>query len=294
MEAHQQRKTNGDVGISREVCIDLKGIKEEGSKVLKAREEQRVGKDAVDEVQSQIVAQDNLFRQASKYHEDGKTEHPSAQEVASVELRDEIARFDDRACNKLREEADVEAKVEDISDGTDESAIHIGCVADDLEGIERNAYGQDDAVHAEDGTACCDVKAFGGDVPDLYVYAEDLPDDVGKEVAVLEIAEDAEVEGNAKGEPKPPLPQFAAGIDTLGDEEVAASHQEQKSNKQAACLVIEEQTNCHQISVAHEGALLHIGKASEDDAKEHPEMHLCEEQRTVLVEGEDIQQIGYE
>ena len=201
VEAHEQRQADGNIRVAREVGIDLKGIEEEGCQVLKPCEKQGIGKDAVDEVKGEVVAQDYLLRQAPQYHEDGEAEHPAAQEVASVELRYEVARLDDRSGYELWEEADVEAEVEDVPYGTDKSAIDVGGIADDLEGVERDAYRQDDAVHAEDGTACCCVEPLGCDVPDLDVYAEDLPYDVCEEVAVLEVAEDAKVDGDAKRQP---------------------------------------------------------------------------------------------
>ena len=217
VEAHEQRQADGNIRVAREVGIDLKGIEEEGCQVLEAGEEQGIGKDAVDEVEGQVVAQDNLLSQTAKYHEDGEAEHPSAQEVATVELRYEVARLDDRSGYELREEADVEAEVEDVPYGTDKSAIDVGGIADDLEGVERDAYRQDDAVHAEDGTACRRVEPLGCDVPDIKVNAKDLPNDVGKEVAVLEVAEDAKVDGDTKRQPQPLPPCFPAGIDALGN-----------------------------------------------------------------------------
>lgn len=294
MEAHQQRETDGNVRVARKVCIYLQRIKEEGSQVLKSGEEHRIGKDAVYEVQSQIVAQYNLLRQTSQYHEYGKAKHSATKEITAVELGNEVAGLNDGTCYKLREETDVKTEVEDVANRLYQSSIDIGRVTDDLEGVERYSDWQDDSVNTEYRNPRCCVEPFGCNVSDLDLNAEDLPDNVGKEVTVLEIAKNAEVEHHAQSEPQPLLPPLFEGIDALCDEEVAASYQQKKSDEQPACFVIEKQAHSHQVSISQMRTFLHQSKAGKDDAEEHPEMHLGEEQRTVLVEREYIPQVSYE
>ena len=50
IEAHEKGDTYGNIGIAREIGIHLQGIGKERKEVLEAREEQRVVKDTVDEV----------------------------------------------------------------------------------------------------------------------------------------------------------------------------------------------------------------------------------------------------
>ena len=56
VEAHEQRQTDGYVGVAREVGVDLEGVEEECHRVLEAGEEQGIGKDAVHEVEGEVVA----------------------------------------------------------------------------------------------------------------------------------------------------------------------------------------------------------------------------------------------
>ena len=66
-----------------------------------------------------------------------------------MQLRDKLVGPYNRTCHQLREEAHVEAEVEDVTYRLDALAIHIHDIADSLKGIERDAYWQQDGVDAE-------------------------------------------------------------------------------------------------------------------------------------------------
>ena len=103
----------------------------------------------VNEVDGNIVAQHDLFHQAIDDPKYGDAKLFAAEEVFLVQLRDELVGPHDRTCHQLREEADVEAEVEDVADRRDALAVDIHDVADGLEGIERDAHGQQDDIDAE-------------------------------------------------------------------------------------------------------------------------------------------------
>ena len=61
IEAHEHRQSNGNIRVSGEVGIDLQGISEDSEEILKAREEERIVEDTVDEVDRKVIAEDNLL-----------------------------------------------------------------------------------------------------------------------------------------------------------------------------------------------------------------------------------------
>ena len=84
VEANQHCDTDGDVRVTGEVCIDLHGVAEQRKQVLKAREKQRVVKHTVNEIDGEIVAEDNLLRQAVEHPEHRYSELPASEVEGSV------------------------------------------------------------------------------------------------------------------------------------------------------------------------------------------------------------------
>ena len=62
-ESHEERHADGDVGIAREVGVNLQGVGEQRDEVLEAGKQERCIENAVDEVCREVVAQDNLLRE---------------------------------------------------------------------------------------------------------------------------------------------------------------------------------------------------------------------------------------
>ncbi len=117
-------------------------------------------------------------------------------------MEDELVGAYDRACDELREEADVEAVVEEVGERSDASAVDVHQVADALEGVEGYAYGEPYHVDAEVAIAEYGVAEFGEVVAYDEVGAEYLVDHVDCEVGVFEVAEDNEVYHHSEGDPQ--------------------------------------------------------------------------------------------
>ena len=130
----------------------------------------------------------------------------------------------------MREEANVEAEIKDIAYRTNEALINIGSVGDDLERIERDAYGEDDSVNTPERASDDVIAQASSDIGHLEIGAKYLVDYIGKEVTVLEVAEDTEVNGN--GETKQEKRHFALlvpFVDSLLSEAVDAPCKEKVS-----------------------------------------------------------------
>lgn len=98
----------------------------------------------------------------------------------------------------MREEANVKAEIKDIAYRAYKALINIGSVGDDLERIERDTYGEDDSVNTPERASDDVIAQASSDIGHLEIGAKDLVDDIGKEVTVLEVAENTEVNGDGE------------------------------------------------------------------------------------------------
>ena len=146
-ESHQERHADGDIGVSREIGIDLQRIGEQGNQVFKAREQERRIEHTVHEVGGQVVAQDDLLGKAVQHPEHGNTEGAAGEEILLVELGDELVGSHDGACHQLGEKGEVEPEIQDVVNSLDFSAVDVDAVTDGLEGKEGNAHRQDDGIY---------------------------------------------------------------------------------------------------------------------------------------------------
>ena len=73
---------------------------------------------------------------------------------------------------------------------------------------------------------------------------------VGKEIGILKVAQDAQVDGHTKSEQCPAFPLNLVLVDGLRYKKVGASDQHEQANKQSTCLIVEEQTDEEQIGIA--------------------------------------------
>ena len=105
-----------------------------------------------------------------------------------MQLRDELTGPHDGTGHQLREETDIEAEIEDVAHRLDAPAIHIHDVADGLEGIEGDAYRQQDDIDAE-AVAARDLIAHPReDVEHTELEARQVVDDIGQEIGIFEVA----------------------------------------------------------------------------------------------------------
>ena len=77
IESHQHRDTDGDIGITGEVGIDLQRVGKQRKQVLKSREQKRIIEDTVNQVHRQIIGHDDLLRQTVQYPEYRNPESPA-------------------------------------------------------------------------------------------------------------------------------------------------------------------------------------------------------------------------
>ena len=294
METHEERKADGYVSIAREVGIDLEGIDKESHEVLKAREEVGIVEDTIDEIHGKVVAQDDFLEQTIHNPEDGDAEHTAGEEVAAVELGDEVAGLDDGTCHELGEEADIETEIKEVADRTDKSLIDICRIADGLEGEEGDADRQDDVVHTERLSAQESVAQVSQHIIGHELRTEEVVDDIGEEIGILEIAQDGKVSEDTQHKPGTAFPPRGAAVDGLGYEEVAAGDEDKEADEEAAGLVVEEQTDEEEVGVAQQVTVAHEGEPGKDQGEESPELELGEEQRTLGMESEDVLQVSEE
>ena len=293
VEAHQHSHANGNVRIAREIGIDLQRVAEQGTEVLEAAEEQRVLKDAVDEVHSQVVREYQLLHQTVHNPEDRHAKLPTTQEVRFIELRDELGCPHNGPCHQLREEADVEAKVEDVAHRLHFPPKDVHRVADDLKREERDAHREHDFVHVEEVLPAKDIAHPREDIEHAEMDVEEVVDDVGEEIGILEVAEQREVDDDAQHEPGLPFPFGRRGVDALGDEEVRARHEHQYQHKQSAGLVIEEQADEEQEGITQQALAVNQAENGKDNGKERPEIELREQQGRILLKEENVFKEGY-
>ena len=288
MKAHQHTQANGNIRITREVGIYLQRIQEQGGKVLEPCKEHRIVEDPVYEVHRQIVAQDNLLYQSVYNPEDGYAELSATEEISAVQLWNKVTGLYNRTSHQLGEETYVEAEVEDIPDRFYQPFVNICRITDNLESVERDTNGQDNLIHAKVGCFRQLVQPFGCHIRHFNLRAQHLIQNVGKEVTILKVAQDTQVDAHTQRQPGPFLPYRLAFIYQLRNKEVRASNQHQQTHKGATCLVIEQQTDSKKIRITHPGSVLEYGKSHKYQTEERPELELREKQRRFGIESKYV------
>ena len=243
----------------------------------------RILKYSVDEVHGEVVAKYDFLHQAIKNPEHGKTEHAVTDVVFLVELRDEIASLYNRSSHKLREERHIETEVKNIAYWLYKPLVNVGSIANYLEGVERDAHWQDDAVNIEEIGAENRISCAGSDIGHRHLETENRVNHVGKEVGILKIAQNAEVDGYTQRQKCFAFPLHLVSVNSLGNEKVGASHKNQQTYKESAGLVVEEEAYKEQIGVAKESTVFRQRETGKHQREECPKMKLREKQWTVGV-----------
>ena len=278
-KAHHQRQTDSDVGITGKVRIDLQRIDEQCHKILETREQLWIVEHPVYEVYCKIITQYHLLEKTVENPEYGYAEHASTEEVLSVKLRDKIACLDDRSCHQLREEADIETKVKQIADWFNESLVHIAGVRNCLKGKERNTNRENNPVDRKQVSGGYIVSYLCHDIVNLKVRPKDGIDNVGKEISVLEIAENGQVDTYAQCQPATLCQTSIGPRDGFCDKEIAAGDKQKKADEQSAGFIIKQKAEHEQIEITHQRPVAHQGESDKDERKEHPEIQLGKQQR---------------
>ena len=272
-ETHQEGDADGDVGVAGEVGVNLQRVREQGDKVFKSREQERRVENAVNEIGGEVVAQDNLLGKSVQNPEDGDAKGAAGQKVLAVKLRNELVGANDRACDQLREEREVETEIENVLDGRNLAAVNVDTVADRLEGEERNTYGQDDGVY--EGIRAKQLVAGGGEeIVDVELDTGKVVKGVQEEVGILIVAEYKQVNNNDDDHPELLFPMLFGALNPFADKEVRNNAEYQDAHIAAARLVVEEHTGRKQEGVAKQDAVLDEGEDRKDNREESPEVEL--------------------
>jgi hypothetical protein len=133
------------------------------------------------------------------------------------ELRNQVSRADDGTRHELREERHEETEVEQRRRGPRPPQIHIQRIRHRLEGVERDADRQDDVP-----TRRLPFDADRGHQRNPVLE---------QELAVLEVAKDAEIGQDARRQPRPPCAHAIGGVDLLRDEPVYRRRDPEQDDK---------------------------------------------------------------
>ena len=281
-ETHQECNANGDVGITREVGVNLQRVGKQCNQVFKAGKQQGSIENAVHEVGGQVVTQDNLLGEAVQNPEYGDSEGAAGQEILAVKLRHEFIGAHNGACHQLREERKVEAEIQDVVDGLDFTAVDVDAVAHGLEGEERNTDRQDNGVYQRMGAEHL-VACGSKEVVHVQLDTGKVVEGVQEEVRVLIVAQNKQVDDDHDDHPSFLFPLFFGLFNPLADKEVRYHTENKDANVASACLVVEEHAGRKQEGVAKQDAVLDQGECRKYKGKKSPEIELRKQQRTIRV-----------
>ena len=167
--------------------------------------------------------------------------------------------------------------------------LHVHHVADGLESEEGNAYGENDGIDPEGLRSRDHVPEFPEDIPHCDGHAEQVSDEIGQEIGILEISQDAQVHHHRQDHPER-LPARPCPVQPPSRKIVVGDDEKQQHQEHAARLVIEEQADEEQIGVPQQRLGVDEREPGEHQRKEGPEIELGEQQRVHAVEGEQSPQ----
>ncbi len=205
VEAQPPGHSLGDRTVAREVAVDLEGKRVKPDHHHRAAElPRRLGEHVVHNGRH-VIGDDDFQEQSVGHVVEAVPEGVRDRRAGIENLRHQGERPLDRPGHQLREERDVEGKIEKPPGRRGLSAIHVDRVAQGLEGVERDADRQDD------------VQRGLGDAETQHLQqVHGLAD---KEAKVFEDREQPEVECNRDRQEAPLLePAQAVLRDGEGDE----------------------------------------------------------------------------
>ena len=175
LDPEKLRRSDGDVGVAREVTIDLES-EEDGREQKCASRLLRVSRKHLVDIHCAVVGHHDFLEQAPK-----DLTHPVDSSVVIKlaflqELRQQVRRPFDRSSHELWEERDEGEEGDDVLGRLNLAAIDIDGVGKRLERVERDADGK---YHLEQ-------QALRGNVEQLRELGD-------KEVVVLEDGQNQEI-----------------------------------------------------------------------------------------------------
>ena len=116
-----------------------------------------------------------------------------------MQLRNEKFSPNDGTRYQLREETNEKPKIEHVAQGFHFFAIDVDGVRHGLKGVERDAHRQQDLVHPECGSEMRIRPLAEGCMRLTPVRSEQRLHRIGDEVSILEVEQDAQVDGQTCG-----------------------------------------------------------------------------------------------
>ena len=174
----------------------------------------------------QVVGDHHLLEEAPHGEMKTRGDVAPAHVPRLLHLRQQRPRGHDRTRHHVREERHEEGEVDRVLGGLHLAPIDVDDVADALEGVEGDPDGQD---HVE-------VKAQGVEARGLEQGIERAHE----EVAVLEVAEEEQVDEDAQGHPTLGLRGPAHAGDRRPQEPVGGAGQEEESQEPPVPAGVEE------------------------------------------------------
>ena len=98
MEAQQQSNADGHVAIAAKVAIDLQRVAINAEQIFQPAIERGVVEDAVDEVQTDVIADDGLLKQSDENEIDAARKHVVGDDEWAAYLWREIGCAHNRPC----------------------------------------------------------------------------------------------------------------------------------------------------------------------------------------------------
>lgn len=111
---------------------------------------------------------------------------------------------------------------------------------------------------------------------------------IGEEIGVLEITQSQQVDDDADGQNSISAPVFLARIKPFPRKEIINNRENQNQCEQAAGLVIEEQADEKQETVAQQSLVLEKAEYRKHDGKERPKIELGEQKRMLLIKRKEV------
>ena len=216
LDAHQLRDPARDVRVAGEVAVDLKRERIDGDEHVEAAGRRRGTEHRRHQIR-QVVGDEHLLERAPGDEPEPFDNLLARDAPRPLDLRQQLARAQDRPGDQVRKERDEQREVEKPRCRRDLSAIHVDHVADRHERVERDADRQQH-VHR-------DRIEVPPEMPRHRRRA------VGEEIEILEEPQHPEIERQAHDERQPAPRGAGRPIDHARHEEVDDGRPDQQSEK---------------------------------------------------------------
>ena len=183
-QADHDGDADGHVAVAGEVEVELQRVAE-GRGPAGQEPELGVVREEVVHVGRHHVGDEHLLGEAHDEEEEaGADERPAEALLRALELGADVAVADDRAGEDVREERDPGQVVDHALRRLDRAAVHVHRIRDAGERVERDADRQEE-LHGRERLARAQQP-------------QDAVELVDEEAAVLEVAEEGEVQGDRR------------------------------------------------------------------------------------------------